>query len=88
MVRTVKVLHLEHRRARFSSGTLQLGRVDLGKAILVEMVSEQLADARLNPEDGLVGRCLVSFSSGLLCVRLAAGRWEFKRYRCCVARSL
>lgn len=53
---TVKVLDLEDRCARLSSGALEFGCVDLEETQRVEMVAEDLADARLDTEDGLVGR--------------------------------
>jgi hypothetical protein len=55
---TVEVLNLEDARTRLRRSTLQLGRMDLDEAFGVEVVAEQLADARLQAEDGLVGGCL------------------------------
>lgn len=53
--RTVKVLDLEDAGTALSGSSLELGGVDLDEAQTVEVVTEELADARLHAEDGLVG---------------------------------
>jgi len=52
----VKVLQLEHVAAAFRGAFYQLWCVNLRKPVFQEEAPEQLADAALDPEDGLLTR--------------------------------
>jgi hypothetical protein len=51
--RFAEIVDLEDGRARFGSRLLELARLDLGEAMVVEVVPEQLANRSVNLEDGL-----------------------------------
>lgn len=55
---TLEVLDFEDARTTFCSSSLQLRRVDLDKAVRIEVFAEQLADGGLKAEDSLVRGCL------------------------------
>jgi hypothetical protein len=55
---TLEVTDFEDASARFSSSTLQLRAVNFNKALLAEILPEEIANACLELEDGLVGGCL------------------------------
>lgn len=52
---TVEVLDLEDTGTRLGGSALELGGVDLSEAETVEVLAEDVADTRLDAEDGLVG---------------------------------
>lgn len=51
---TLEVRYAEDGSARLGSGALELGSVDLDEALRVEVLAEEVSDARLDLEDGLV----------------------------------
>lgn len=51
----LEVVDLENGGARLGGSTLELGRVDLEEALAVQVVAEEVAHARSDAEDGLVG---------------------------------
>jgi hypothetical protein len=55
---TLEVRDLEYTGSTLSSRSLKLWRVDLNEIVGVEVVPERLTNTRLDPEDGLVYRCL------------------------------
>lgn len=63
---TLEVRDLEYTGSTLSSRSLKLWRVDLNKIVGVEVVPERLTNTRLDPEDGLVDRCLRRARKGFL----------------------
>jgi hypothetical protein len=56
---TLEVRDLEDGGARLGGSSLKLGGVDLGESLRVEVLAEEVADARGHLEDGLVGNGLL-----------------------------
>jgi hypothetical protein len=70
---TSKVRDLEDTGSRLGSSSLQFRRMNLDEPVLIEVVSEELTDGRLESEDGLVGRCLVVSMNHRAIIRVNGG---------------